>query len=182
MIVDRGMALHKMLRLITHTLGGEGYLTFMGNEFGHPEWIDFPREGNGWSYHYCRRQWSLADNKNLRYGFLNDFEKAMVAMSKKYRVLSGADKQLSLDNTNKTVVYKKGGALFAFNFHPNNSYEGFWVTVPGKGEYSVVMSTDDYCYGGFGRVYHQSYTAKKMENGKWGFQLYLPARTGIVIK
>ena len=182
MVIDRGMALHKMLRLLTMTLGGEGYLTFMGNEFGHPEWIDFPREGNGWSYHYCRRQWSLADNEQLRYGYLRDFDKDMLAMSKKYKVLSGQDKQLSLDNTAKTVVYEKGSAIFAFNFHPTNSCDGFWVTVPAKGDYTVVMSTDDFCYGGQGRVWHQTYTAEKQENGAWGVRLYLPARTAVVLR
>jgi len=182
MIIDRGMALHKLLRLITMSLGGEGYLTFMGNEFGHPEWIDFPREGNGWSYHYCRRQWSLADNPDLRYSYLNQFEKDMVAMAKKHRVVGGRDVQLSLDNTDKTLVYKKGGAIFAFNFHPTNAYDGFWLTVPEKGDYQVVLSSDDYCYGGYGRVYHQSYTAQKQENGKWAIRLFLPNRTAIVLK
>ena len=52
--VERGVALHKMIRCITMALGGEAWLTFMGNEFGHPEWLDFPREGNGWSYQHCR--------------------------------------------------------------------------------------------------------------------------------
>ena len=182
MVIDRGMALHKMLRLITLTLGGEGYLTFMGNEFGHPEWIDFPREGNGWSYHYCRRQWSLAENGFLRYSFLRDFDRDMVAVTKKYKVLSGQDQQLYLDNGAKTLVYKKGGLLFAYNFHPSNSYDGFWVTVPHKGDYTVVMSSDDHCYGGFSRVAHQTYTAQKQENGSWAIQLYLPARTAVVMR
>jgi 1,4-alpha-glucan branching enzyme len=70
LVVTRGMALHKMIRLITFALGGEGYLTFMGNEFGHPEWIDFPREGNNWSYHYAIRRWDIADDNNLRYSRL----------------------------------------------------------------------------------------------------------------
>ena len=182
MTIDRGMALHKMLRLITMTLGGEGYLTFMGNEFGHPEWIDFPREGNGWSYHYCRRQWSLADNPDLRYGYLRQFDKDMIAMSKKHRVMGGKDTQLSLDNTNKTLVYKKGGGIFLFNFHPTYSPFGFEAVVPEKGNYAVVMSSDDYCYGGFGRVYHQTYAAEKREDGKYVIKLYLPSRTAIVIK
>lgn len=86
-IIDRGVALHKMIRFITMTLGGEGYLNFMGNEFGHPEWIDFPREGNGWSYHYCRRQWSLVDNPNLKYCWLNDFDKAMISFTKEHHIL-----------------------------------------------------------------------------------------------
>jgi len=181
MVIDRGMALHKMLRLVTMTLGGEGYLTFMGNEFGHPEWIDFPREGNGWSYHYCRRQWSLADHPELKYQYLNAFEKSMVALAKKHRVLGSRDRQLQLDNTAKTMVYKKGGAIFAFNFHPVNSYDGYFVTMPEKGDYQVVMSTDDYCFGGHGRIYHQTYTAEKQPDGRIGFKLYLPSRTAAVI-
>ena len=181
MVIDRGMALHKLLRLITMTLGGEGYLTFMGNEFGHPEWIDFPREGNGWSYHYCRRQWSLADNPELRYQYLNAFEKAMVAMAKKQKVIGSWDNQLALDNGDKTLVYQKGDAIFAFNLHPTNSYDGLWLPMPEPGVYQVVMSTDDYCFGGQGRIYHQTY-ATETQDGKPGFKLYLPSRTAVVLK
>ena len=182
MIIDRGMAMHKLLRLLTMTLGGEGYLTFMGNEFGHPEWIDFPREGNGWSYHYCRRQWSLADDPALKYQYLNAFEKAMVDMARKQRVLGARDTQLSLDNDAKTLVYQKGNAVFAFNFHPVNSYEDCFVTVPEEGAYQVFLSTDDHCFGGHGRIWHQTYLAQKQEDGKWGFRLYLPSRTAAVLK
>jgi 1,4-alpha-glucan branching enzyme len=182
MVIDRGMALHKMLRLITLTLGGEGYLTFMGNEFGHPEWIDFPREGNGWSYHYCRRQWSLADDPRLKYQYLYAFDKAMVDMARKNRVLGGKDIQLSLHNADKTLVYKKGGAILAFNFHPVNSYEGFFLPVPEAGDYAVCMSTDDYRFGGHGRIYHQTYRAEKQSDGRIGLQIYLPSRTAVVLK
>ena len=182
MVVDRGMALHKLLRLLTMSLGGEGYLTFMGNEFGHPEWIDFPREGNGWSFHYCRRQWSLADNPELKYQYLLAFEKAMVEMAKRNRVLGGADKQLALDNTDKTLVYKKGGAYLAFNFHPYNSYDGRLIEVDEEGEYKVILSSDDYCFGGQGRIWHQTYKAEKQEDGKIGFKIYLPSRTAVVFK
>ena len=181
MIIDRGMALHKMLRLITSTLGSEGYLTFMGNEFGHPEWIDFPREGNGWSYHYCRRQWSLADNPNLKYHYLRDFEQAMVAQSKKCRVLQGNDIQLALDNDAKTMVYKKGMGIFAYNFHPVNSYTGCFLPMPEAGEYEVVMSTDDLCFGGQGRIYHQSYQTVE-KDGRQGILIYLPCRTAVILK
>ena len=181
LIIDRGMALHKLLRLITMTLGGEGYLTFMGNEFGHPEWIDFPREGNGWSYHYCRRQWSLADSPDLKYQYLNAFEKAMVAMAKKLRIIGGRQAQLWLDNGAKTLVYQKGSGIFAFNFHPVNSYEGCFVPVPEVGEYEVVMSTDDLCFGGHGRVWHQRYATIQKE-GKTGILLYLPSRTAVVLR
>ena len=182
LIIDRGIALHKMIRLITMSLGGEGYLTFMGNEFGHPEWIDFPREGNGWSYHYCRRQWHLADDPDLKYGYLLTFEKAMVALAKKTRLLSGRDTQLALDNWAKTIVYKKGSAVLAFNFHPENSYDGFFLPVQEEGEYTVCLSTDDFCFGGQGRIYHQTYTAQRQEDGKLGFRLYLPSRTAVVLK
>ena len=182
MIIDRGMALHKLLRLITMTLGGEGYLTFIGNEFGHPEWIDFPREGNGWSYHYCRRQWHLADDPNLRYRYLKEFDAAMIRMAKKQRVVGAQDLQLSLDNEAKTLVYKKGGAIFAFNLHPVNSYDGFFITVPEAGEYRVILSTDDYCFGGQGRIWHQSYQAQTQADGKTGFLLYLPSRTAVILQ
>jgi len=181
LVIDRGIALHKMLRLLTMTLGGEGYLTFMGNEFGHPEWIDFPREGNGWSYHYCRRQWSLADDPKLKYQYLNAFEKAAVKLCKQTKVLSGRDCQLKLDNTDKVLAYSKGAGIFAFNFHPQNAYVGCFVPVPEAGEYEVVMSTDDFCFGGCGRVYHQSYPTIE-ENGRTGIKLYLPPRTATVLK
>ena len=181
-VVDRGMALHKLLRLVTMTLGGESYLTFMGNEFGHPEWIDFPREGNGWSYHYCRRQWSLVDNPNLKYEYLNAFEKAMVSMAKALRVLRGEDQQLYVSNGDKIMAYKKGNGIFAFNFHPQTSYEGFFLPVDQPGEYQVFLSTDDFCFGGQGRIYHQSYMAETQPDGRTGFKIYLPSRTAVVLK
>ena len=180
-VIDRGMALHKMLRLLTMSLGGEGYLTFMGNEFGHPEWIDFPREGNGWSFHYCRRQWSLSDNGFLRYAYLNDFEKAMVALGKRQRIFTGKDRQLYVENEKKWMAYKKGAGIFVFNFHPAESYTGCFVPVPEAGKYKVVMSTDDFCFGGFGRVYHQTYETVE-QNGQTGLLLYLPSRTAFVLE
>ena len=180
-IIDRGMALHKMLRLLTITLGGEGYLNFMGNEFGHPEWIDFPREGNGWSYHYCRRQWSLADDPALRYEYLQSFDQYMIEAVKKNRVLSGQDQQLGLDNHRKTIVYKKGNGIFAFNFHPWRSYEGCFLPMPEPGEYKVLLSTDDFRFGGQGRIWHQTYHTEERD-GKVGICLYLPSRTAVVLK
>ena len=180
--IDRAMAMHKMLRLLTMTLGGEGYLTFMGNEFGHPEWIDFPREGNGWSYHYCRRQWSLADNPELKYQYLLAFDKNMVSLAKKCKVQQSADKQLQLDNNGKVMVYKKGSAIFAYNFHPYQSYDGCFLKMPAKGKYQVVMSTDDYCYGGDGRIYHETYETTTLPDGTVGIRMYLPSRTAAVIK
>ena len=128
--IDRGMALHKMTRFITLTLGGEGYLNFMGNEFGHPEWIDFPREGNGWSHFYCRRQWSLGDRDDLKYGQLKSFDKAMLSLVKERRLLSKKTKLLAGDPERQVITYERGGLVFAFNFSPYNSYEGYWLTVP----------------------------------------------------
>ena len=180
-VVDRGVALHKLLRLLTMSLGGEGYLTFMGNEFGHPEWIDFPREGNGWSYHYCRRQWSLADNGFLKYGQLHAFEIAMVDMAKKNKVLSGGDRQLRLDNHAKVLVYQKGNALFAFNFHPWRSYADCFLPVTEPGDYDVILASDDGCFGGHGRIYHQTYRADQLDDGL-GLRIYLPSRTAVVLR
>jgi len=181
LVIDRGIALHKLIRLLTMTLGGDGYLTFMGNEFGHPEWIDFPREGNGWSYHYCRRQWSLADNPDLRYQYLNRFEKAAVSMCKTHRILGSRDVQLYLHNRDKVLVYQKGSAVLAFNLHPTDSYEGYFLPMPEAGEYEIVMSTDDFRFGGFGRIYHQRYSTME-EDGRIGIRLYLPSRTAAVLK
>ena len=180
--MDRAIALHKMIRLLTMSLGGSGYLTFMGNEFGHPEWIDFPREGNGWSYHYCRRQWSLVENGFLKYGLLHKFDKDMVAMAKRHKVLSGKDKQLLVHNGDHVLAYKKGGATFIFNFDPSHSYDGYEIPTAETGDYEVVMTTDDTAYGGYNRVAHQVYTAFKQPDGRVGFKIYLPARTGIVLK
>ena len=185
LVIDRGMALHKIIRLLTMTLGGDGCLTFMGNEFGHPEWIDFPREGNGWRYHYCRRQWSLADNRDLKYHYLLDFERAVIKLCKQSRLLGAADKQLWVDNEKKVLVYAKKDLLFVYNLHPENAYEGYSVPTEAPGEYMVVMSTDDFCYGGFGRVAHQGYTSRADEQCsplRPTFRLYLPPRTATILK
>ena len=115
--VDRGIALHKMIRLLTSTVAGEGYLNFMGNEFGHPEWIDFPREGNGWSYHYCRRQWNLVDNENLRYCELNRFDKQMITLLKEENILNTPTINKWLHNDDKIIIYTKGDIVFIFNFN-----------------------------------------------------------------
>ena len=181
--IARGMALHKMIRLITATLGGEGYLNFMGNEFGHPEWIDFPREGNGWSYFYCRRQWHLADDENLKYGQLLDFDRAMLALSKSRKLFQKGTRCLFIDAQAKVLVYERGGIVFAFNFSPEQSYDGYYLTVPTSGKYSVALSTDEERFGGFGRVSMDTvYSAKKDADGTPKLRIYLPARTAICLK
>ena len=181
-VIDRGIALHKLIRLLTMSLGGEGYLTFMGNEFGHPEWIDFPREGNGWSYHYCRRQWNLVDDPNLKYEYLNEFEKGMVLIGRKLRLFTGKTRSLWTHQGDKVLMYSRGGGVFAFNFDPVRSYQGYFLPVSEPGSYRVLLTSDDGVYGGFGRVAHKTYTAKKQADGRLGFQIYLPARTAIVFQ
>ncbi|MBR5783334.1 MAG: alpha amylase C-terminal domain-containing protein [Clostridia bacterium] len=181
--IDRGMALHKMIRLLTAPLAGEGYLNFMGNEFGHPEWIDFPREGNGWSYHYCRRQWSLADNKYLRYHQLGDFDRAMVALLSKGRTMAAPARLMWLHQDDKVLVFEKKGYIFAFNFHPHKSFEGYPIPTSEEGKYKVILSTDDPAYGGQGRIDMQyRYTSELYPDGRSAFPVYLPSRTAMVFK
>ncbi|XWS26006.1 hypothetical protein CRYUN_Cryun27aG0116700 [Craigia yunnanensis] len=153
--VERGIALHKMIHFITMALGGEGYLNFIGNEFGHPEWIDFPREGNGWSYEKCRRQWNLVDTDHLRYKFLNAFDRAMNALDEKFSFLSST-KQIvsSTDEENKVIVFERGDLVFVFNFHPENAYDGYKVGCDLPGKYRVALDSDALEFGGHGRVGH----------------------------
>ena len=181
--IDRGIALHKMIRLITASCAGEGYLNFMGNEFGHPEWIDFPREGNGWSYHYCRRQWSLADNENLRYGELLEFDRAMIALLRKERLLSKKAKLQWIHNDDKIIAYNKGKIEFVFNFSPTRSFEKYFVPTEEEGDFRVILSSDEKIFGGFDRVDKEYiYKAEKTKDGKIGFYCYIPCRTAIVFK
>ena len=182
-VVDRGIALHKMIRLITSSLAGEGYLNFMGNEFGHPEWIDFPREGNGWSYHYCRRQWSLVDNESLRYRELNDFDADMIKLLKSNRVLKKKAESRWIHQDDKVIIYTKGDLCFAFNFNSHKSFEGYFVPIGDFGDYRAVLSTDDGLYGGHDRVDKQYiYNCEKIEDGRVGFKCYLPSRSAVVFK
>jgi 1,4-alpha-glucan branching enzyme len=172
-----------MIRLLTASLAGEGYLNFMGNEFGHPEWLDFPREGNGWSYHYCRRQWSLVDNENLRYRELNDFDKAMIDLLKNEKVLSLKTKCRWLHNDDKIIMYTKGDLAFAFNFHPEKSFDGYFVPVEKEGYYEPILTSDDGVFGGYSRVPTDcKYKAYKTPAGWVGFNCYIPNRSVIVFK
>ncbi|KAJ6736514.1 14-ALPHA-GLUCAN-BRANCHING ENZYME [Salix viminalis] len=154
-IVDRGIALHKMIHFITMALGGEGYLNFMGNEFGHPEWIDFPREGNGWSYDMCRRQWNLVDMEHLRYKFMNAFDGAMNLLDEKYSFLASTKQIVSSTNEEeKVIVFERGDLVFVFNFHPENTYDGYKVGCDLPGKYRVALDSDALEFGGHGRVGH----------------------------
>ena len=176
--VDRGIALHKMIRLITASTNAGGYLNFMGNEFGHPEWIDFPREGNDWSYKYARRQWHLVDDSNLRYQDLNNFDKAMISLIKQ---LSPNDEYsyVRIDEDKKVISYVRHDHLFVYNFS-TKSYTDLVVAAPCK-NYQIVLSTDDSKYGGFDRV-DQRMTYQGKQGKETGYvELYLPSRTALVL-
>ena len=152
-VIDRGMALHKMIRLFTILLAGQAYLNFMGNEFGHPEWIDFPREGNGWSYAHARRLWSLAENGFLRYSYLGAFDRAMLKLVRKYDILdSGYAYNHLMDTVNQTLVFSHGTTVFVFNWHPRNSIPDYAIPVPEPGSYRIVLTSDAPEFGGYGRI------------------------------
>ncbi len=181
-VIDRAVALHKLIRLFTLAGGGEGYLNFMGNEFGHPEWIDFPREGNGWSFHYCRRQWSLLRNGFLKYEWLGAFDKDMVETAKTYRIFKQKMPDLLLlKQPEQTIVFYRHGLIFAFNFSPNQSLTNVLVPIFTGQDYEVEFCSDDEKYGGNGLVEHMVYPSKRFD-GKEYIELYLPARTAIVLK
>lgn len=181
LIVDRGIALHKMIRLLTLCTAGNGYLTFMGNEFGHPEWIDFPREGNNWSYAYARRQWNLVEDPNLRYIQLKDFDQHMIKLVRNNRILSDVPSQLYIDDFNKILIVGRGKFIFVFNFHPTNSYTDFSFIAP-EGEYKIVLDSDMSFFGGFDRnddkILH--YTENLDDQSR--LKLYMPNRTALVLQ
>ena len=188
LIVDRGIALHKMIRLVTLATCGGGYLNFMGNEFGHPEWIDFPREGNGWSYKYARRQWSLSEPDYLRYGFLRNFDEAMVHLVKEENVLPEAPVLLTADQQKKILIFSRKNCIFAFNFNPTESFADYGFSAP-AGEFACVLSSDEDRFNGFGRVKpgeHHFSIEGRCPNGNQSFdhtlKLYLPSRCAIVLK
>jgi len=185
--VERGIALHKMIRLLTATTINGGYLNFMGNEFGHPEWIDFPREGNGWSYKYARRQWNLVDDKSLCYHYLNDFDIAMLKLIKKQKQFEKQPVQEIWHNDGDQVfAYQRGELLFFFNFSPTRSYCGYGFMVK-QGSYEYLLNTDDVAFGGNGfnddKLTHlTNYDNVLARDNKGWLQLYLPARTACVLK
>jgi len=178
-IIDRGMALHKMIRLITAAAGGDSYLNFMGNEFGHPEWIDFPRAGNDWSYQYARRQWSLSEEGHLRYHFLLDFDRAMIKLLRDYKVLEDKFcKELYIDNQNKILIFMRQNLIFVFNFHPDKSIFDYTFHLPTAGSYKVILNSDDTVFGGFSR--HEANTEHfTYDDNKIG--LYITSRTAMVL-
>ncbi len=184
LVIDRGIALHKMIRLFTIVLGGESWLNFMGNEFGHPEWIDFPRAGNEWSYKHARRQWSLVDKGFLKYHWLADFDKAMIQLVKKSHIMLSQPPYLLLaDEPNKTLVFERNNFIFVFNWHPTNALPDYEIPLKETGDYRVVLSTDDPAFGGFGRVdSEQHYPSYIKEDKQVAMKIYNVNRAGLVLK
>ncbi|KIY69696.1 glycoside hydrolase family 13 protein [Cylindrobasidium torrendii FP15055 ss-10] len=184
-VISRGIALHKMIRLLTHSLGGEGYLNFEGNEFGHPEWLDFPREGNGNSFHYARRQFNVVDDPNLRYKYLNEFDSAMNNADAQYSWLGANPAYVSLKNeTDKMIVFERAGLVFIFNFHPTQSFSDYRIGVDVPGRYRAILSSDEPRFGGFDNIkLDTDYFTTPMEwNGRKNWMhVYLPTRTCMVL-
>ncbi|KAM0246397.1 hypothetical protein ACHAP5_004710 [Fusarium lateritium] len=184
-VVDRGMALHKMIRLVTHALGGEGYLNFEGNEFGHPEWLDFPREGNNNSFWYARRQLNLTDDPLLRYKFLDHFDRLMNQAEAKFGWLHASQAYISLKHEgDKVIVFERAGLVFVFNFHPTNSFSDYRIGVDVAGTYRVVLNTDSKDVGGHSRIDENTrfFTTPMEWNGRQNWtHIYIPCRTALVL-
>ena len=174
----RALALHKIIRLLTLAAGGEGYLTFIGNEFGHPEWVDFPRAGNDWSYRFARRQWSLGDNPDLKFYQMGAFDKALIHQAKTRHVLAaGPAVLLKHDEENQVLAFERGGLVFIINLHVEKSLTDyrFWVTEEGR--YQVVLSSDNSRFGGFDRP-NEAFAYETFEHQ---LSLYLPSRVALVL-
>ena len=187
MAVDRGIALHKMIRLVTLATINGGYLNFMGNEFGHPEWIDFPREGNGWSYKYARRQWDLVDRQELKYKYLNAFDNAMIELvSSAINFQALSIEKLWEKDDDQVLAFRRGDLVFVFNFSPFKSFTGYGILAP-AGKYKVVLSSDDEQFGGFGNIDKTVEHLTQHDDlyapiGKEWLRMYLPARSAQVLR
>ncbi|KAL1883048.1 hypothetical protein VTK73DRAFT_123 [Phialemonium thermophilum] len=185
LVIDRGMALHKMIRLLTHGLGGEGYLNFEGNEFGHPEWLDFPNAANQNSFWYARRQFNLTEDHLLRYQYLNNFDRSMNLTEEKYGWLHSPQAYISLKNEgDKVIVFERAGLVFVFNFHPTASYTDYRIGVEVPGTYRIVLDTDTKEHGGFNRLDHGTRfftTPEAWDNRANSTHIYIPTRTALVL-
>lgn len=179
-IIDRGIALHKMIRFFTICLGGDAWLNFMGNEFGHPEWIDFPRYDNGWSYKYAKRQWSLADADYLKYHWLGDFDKAMLDFVKKTKVMRSAPAWLlEADEDNKTIVFERNNLIFVFNWG-QKSLPDYKIKVKRTGDYKIIFSSDAKCFGGFENIDENAIFPSERNGNEITMKIYNVARTAVV--
>ena len=186
-MAHRGIALHKMIRLVTASTINGGYLNFMGNEFGHPEWIDFPREGNGWSHKYARRQWNLVDNHELCYHYLGDFDREMLkTITSEKNFNKTPVVEIWHNDGDQVLAFMRGDLLFVFNFSPTRSFTDYGFLVP-TGSYSVVLDSDSKDFGGNGlnddtMTHLTNYDPLYVKDRKEWLKLYLPARTALVLK
>jgi 1,4-alpha-glucan branching enzyme len=183
--VARGIALHKLIRLITFATAGHGYLNFMGNEFGHPDWIDFPRPGNNWSFQHARRQWHLRDDATLKYSFLARFDQDMIQLTKNHNLFSQTGLQLLHEHSERMIIaFKRSNLIFAFNFHPTQSYPHYRIDAP-PGKYLMILNSDALTYGGFNRLSpHQTHftiVSEEKDHSQHQLSLYLPSRSAIVL-
>ena len=182
--IDRALSLHKMIRILTMSTASNGYLNFMGNEFGHPEWIDFPREGNGWSYNYARRQWSLAENDRLGYYYLNLFDHDMIKIAREYSIFDEEYPYAITRNIfDQVLIYSRNGLYFVFNFNPFNSFTDYGFDVP-KGTYKIILNSDSKKYLGQDRIdenidYKTIYDSTSKKH--W-LRVYTVSRSVIVLK
>ena len=184
-IIHRAIALHKLITSVTMNLASNGYLNFMGNEFGHPEWIDFPSERNNWSFYYARRQWHLVDDENLKYKWLNQFNKESVHFSQDNDLFNHYPMLMMLHNEFKLLEFKRGDLYFIYNFHPTRSYESLSIPIDEKGNYKVIFDSDNSRYGGLDRISNDYvYEAKKVygTDHPFNINIYLPSRTMLVLK
>ena len=175
-VVDRGIALHKMIRLVTIATAGDGYLTFMGNEFGHPEWIDFPRAGNGWSYKYARRQWSLCKPDYLRYKYLMNFDSDMIHLFRKENLLAYKPELIRADEEKKVLIFRRKNYIFALDFNPSESFAGYAVEAP-EGDWELELDSDEKRYDGFSRL-----KEGEVHHSDTGITMYLPSRCALVFR
>ena len=187
--MDAGIDMHKLIRFLTITLASGGYLNFMGNEFGHPEWIDFPREGNGWSHHYARRQWSLVENDNYKYVWLANFDKQMINFVNSCNLLkSSKAEKIWLDEQKNIIIFSRLDYIFVFNLHPNMSQDNFFINtninnnINIKNKYKVIFSSDDDDFGGQNRIDKEYIYISKTNEYGYGFNIYIPCRSAIVLK
>jgi len=182
-VIERGIALHKLIRLFTMSLGGEGYLNFIGNEFGHPEWVDFPREGNNWSYQYAKRQWSLADDDSLKYKYLLAFDEAMLSMGQQNKLISSLPaKQLNMDSNNQVIIFERNNLIFIFNFHPTHSIPDYRFKVEESGKYKIILNSDAKDFGGFERIDDEMSYPSVCLFGEHFLSIYIPSRVCMALK
>ena len=181
-VVDRGVALHKMIRLFTICLGGNAWLNFMGNEFGHPEWIDFPRKDNDWSYKHARRQWSLVDDENLKFHFMSDFDKEMLKFVKENDIMNSEPAWLmGADEENKTIVFERNNLMFVFNWG-TQSISDYEINVKNTGDYEIVFSTDDKEFGGFENIDKSTVFPSEQREDQVFMNIYNVSRTAVVYR